>query len=485
MNMPATNGEDKAATAGMAKLIRGVGIAEFIFGFLCLAAAGILGPSVLKRCFPEGVPIWTSLASPMTLRYLGLLWTLLASVFVLFWHGGLCTRRARPLRPIGFSIGVLVALKFTSGLIALVAIRLAFDSVTVTVNGNTENLGNLVGIYADFLICAEAVLVLLAVSLTVFCGSKETKKALESLDQSRYQMDAIPLSVFIGIVLFIYLAYSSFASVISPTVPFAGFDFPPLLQRVMLLLLSGGFILTAVAFYRGRSWGWVAALLLGLAWTAIQFRPTVDASQLSGPEFDKIRDFVPLAELLMRRLVLLGYAFTVINLALLIGYLLYVRRHLTDKPYESTYLKSSKSDVSLYINRHSLERVGMSFVIMGALGGMQWSIHDYFSAILFFILAIMWVLLAGISFVVPRYTFRDAGLAIPGFSLLATPVIPYESFKSVRFITTRKAPKGIRSIEHGVLNLNVSMFDATRRVELENEFRKRGVEILPTLLQSP
>lgn len=486
MSTPATNSEGNAATEGMRKLIRGVGIAELILGFLCTVIAVFLGPGLLRRYFLADVPFWTALTSPRTLSTLGFLWTLLVSSFVLFWHAALCARCLRPLRPIGFAIGVLVALKFMAGVIAFVAMKLVFNSLTVTVNGNTANIGELIGVYVDFLMCAEAVILLLAVGLAVFCASKETKKALESLDQARYQIDEIPLSVFTGIVLFIYLAYSSLTAVIHPAMPFAGLDLSPLIQRMSLLLISAGFILTAVAFYRGRSWGWVLALLLGLAWTAVRFGPADnDLGQLSGPEFDKLRAYIPLAKLLMQRLGPLNDVFTSIGLVLFIGYLFYVRRHLTDKPYDGAYLKSSPSDVTFHIDWRSLGRLGRNFAFMAAFGIMQWAIDNHFSAILFFLLALMWIPFLGIAVVVPRYAFRSAGLAVPGFSLLATPVIPYESFKSVRFITTKKAPKGTRSIEDGVLNLNVSMFDEARRAELEKEFRKRNVDILPALVQTP
>ena len=486
MSTPATSREGTAATEGMRKLIRGVGIAELILGFLCMAIAVFLGPGLLRRYFPADAPFWTSLTSTRTLSTLGLIWSFFLAAFVMFFHGPLCLRMQRPLRPIGFAIGVLVALKFMAGLIVFVAMKLVFNSLTVMVNGNTANLGELIGVYVDFLMCAEAVILLLAVSLAAFCGSKETKKALESLDQARYQMDAIPLSVFTGIVLFIYLAYSSLTAIIHPAMPFAGLDLSPLLQRMIILPLSAGFILTAVAFYRGRSWGWMVALLLGLVWTAMQFGPSDnDLGQLSGPEFDNLRSYIPLAKLLMQRLGSLNDVFTSIGLVLFVSYLFYVRRHLTDKPYERSYLKSSQSDVSFRIDWHSLGTSGRNFIFMAALGGMQWSTQNYFLAIVFFLLALMWVLLAGIALVVPRYVFREAGLAIPGFSLLVTPVFPYESFKAVRFITTKKAPKGIRSIEDGVLNLNVSMFDDARRAELEKEFRKRNVGILPSLVQTP
>lgn len=485
MNMPATN-SGGSTTEGMAKLIRGVGIAEFVLGFLCMVFAGILGPSVLRRYFPPGASIWTSLASPMTLRSLGLLWTLLLWSFVLFWHGTLCIRRLRAFRPIGFAIGVLVALKCLAGLIVFVAMKLVFNSLTVTINGNAANLGELIGVYVDFLMCAEAVILLLAVSLAAFCASNETKKALESLDQARYQIDGIPLSVFTGIVLFIYLAYSSLTAVIHPAMPFAGLDLSPLIQRMILLLLSAGFIMTAVAFYRGRSWGWMLALLLGLAWTAMRFGPSEnDLGQLSVPEFDKLRAYIPLAKLLMQRLEFLSDVFTSISFVLFIGYLFYVRRSLTDKPYDGAYLKSSPSDVKFHVDWRRLGRLGRNFAFMAAFGVMQWAIDNHFSAILFFLLALMWIPILGTAIIVPRYAFRNAGLAVPGFSLLATPVIPYESFKSVRFITTKKAPKGTCSIESGVLNLNVSMFDDTRRAGLEEEFRKRGFEILPALVPTP
>jgi hypothetical protein len=470
MNTPVVTDADAAEIESRLKLIRGVGTTELVLGVLCAVAAAIYGVFAQKHAFPAGVPIWTSLTAPPALNMLHVVWTMYLMSFFLFWHGGLCRRLQRPLRPVGFAVGALLSFKLAYGAISLGFLRAVMDSINLTANGNAVNFGDRFGIYVDFAICGVAVLALLAACFVALCVSQSTKRALESSDQARYTLDSIPLSVFLGVVLFICLSYSYLADLVPPSPILADAHLSTLMQQAVSLALAAGSALVAWAFYTRRPWGWFAALLVGVAWAVCSYYPPDDVSRfLSAPEFDKYRDSVDQMIPAFQQYMLFDDILLFVALGVLIGYLIYVRRHLVDG-HRAPSPGLSGSGVSIYADWQRVVKVfGRFWLIFGVIAALQWFQGDYFIGVIFIGIAVLYIPIMAIGIFMPRYVFRDGGLALPGMSLLATPVFPYASFRSVQFITTPKPPRPMRSIEDGVLNLNVSVF--------EEEFRKRGITV--------
>ncbi|MHB8405977.1 MAG: hypothetical protein ACYDCJ_11195 [Gammaproteobacteria bacterium] len=441
-------------------------------------AGGIYGQFAQKHAFPVGVPFWTSLTAPTALKALHIVWTVYLASFFLFWHGILCRRLQRPLRPIGFAVGTLLSLKFTSIAISLGFMRSVMDSINVTVNDNPVNFGSRFGIYVDFIICVVAALALLAACFAAFCANQGTRRALETSDQARYTIDSIPLSVFLGVVLFICLSYSYLADVIHPSLILAGIHLSTLMQQATFLAFAAGCALVAWAFYTRRPWGWFAALLVGMAWAVSSYYPPGDMSVFLGSEFDKYRDFFAQITPAFQKFMLLDDILMFVGLIVFIGYLIYVRRHFVNGEHALRSPNPSRPGVPIYADwRRSLKMLSRFWLIFGALGVFQWLQHDYFIAVIFIVIMILCLPIILIGIFMPRCVFRDEGLALTGTGLLMTPVFPYASFKSVQFITTRKPPRPMRSIEDGMLNLNVSLFADDQRARLEEEFRKRDIGV--------
>lgn len=476
MNTPVVEGGDSAGTDDTAKFIRGLGVAELIFGLLFSVIALIYGEMMLKHFFPADESFWDGLTSPRVLSALHVAWLVYLSAFFLIWHGILCRRLSRPSRPIGFAIGTLFTLKCAVGAITLGFLKLEMDSTVLTVNGTTVNLGERFGLYVGFMVAAAIVLALLAACFALFFAGQASKKALESSDQARYALDSLPLPVFLGVVLFICLGYSYLTDLIRPNLVLAGAHIPTPIQQATLLLFAAGSLLTAWAFYVRRPWGWYAGWLMCAAWALSSYHLVGEVSAFSGPEFDRYRDLLVQLTPVMQRFVLFGDVMTGATLVLFVGYLVYVRRHFVDDQPGPHLLKPSRPEVPIYADWRRF-KIGRSALICGGLGALQWVQQEYFVAAILIGSGILTALLTLIGTFMPRCVFRDEGLALTGISLLATPVFPYTSFRSVQFITTSKPPRPMRSIEDGVLNLNVSLFADEQRAKLEEEFRKRGIAI--------
>jgi len=477
MNTPIVVDAGVTGIERSAKLIQAIGKAELILGFLCTAAATLYGQFALKHTSPADASFWASLSSPTTLRTLHIVWIVYLVSFFLYWHGFLCRRLQRPLRPIGFAVGILVTLKLAYNALSFGVVRLEMESLNFVANGNSVNLGNRFGIYADFIICIMAVLALLAACFAAFCASEKTNKALKSSDQALYTLDSIPLSVFLGFVLFICVGYGFLVDVIHPSPTLAGIRLPTLMYQALLLAFAVACALAAWAFYTRRPWGWFAGLLVGMAWALSSYYPPADISTFSGSEYDKYRDFLTQFTPAIQKYMRFEDIMIFMGLSLFVGYLVYVRRHLVDREPEHGSSKPPRPEVPIYTDWRRLKIHNKSWLIFGALGVIQWLRHDYFIAIVFIGITIMTVLIMLIGIFTPRYVFRKEGLALTGIGLLATPVFPYTSFKSVQLITTRKPPRPMRSIEDGVLNLNVSVFADDQRARLEEEFSKRGIVV--------
>ena len=471
-----------ARVEATAKFIRGFGLAELILGYLLAIAATIYGNSALKHFSPPDASFWTLLSSPKVLSALHLTWVAYLAAFFLIWHGILGRRLQRPLRPIGFAVGTLLSLKCVVTIALFGAVRVMIDSVNVTVNGSPVNLGAQFGIYLDLIIGGVMVLALLAVCFAWFCANQETRKALESLDQARYTLDSIPLSIFLGFVLFVCLGYGYLTDLIDPHLSLAGIHLSPMLQRVTLLAFATICLLAAWGFYTGRRWGWLAGAMVGIAWTVSGYYPPSDMSGFSGPGFDKYRDFIAQVGPTFHLYIVFDDVLIFAGLALFIGFLVYVRRYLEEEEPALRPSKPRRTEVPVYVDWSNFKTVNKSWLIFGILGLFQWVQHDYLLGMVFLATTILSVAGMLMGIFLPRCIFRDEGFALPGVSLLVTPTFPYTSFKSVQFITTRKPPKGMRSIEDGVLNLNVSMFSDDQRALLKKEFKKRDISV--TVLES-
>lgn len=468
---------DQSEVAGRAKVIRRVGLVELILGMLCMLAALLDGQITLHHAIPAGAPFWASLTSPAVLRSMHIVWDVYLMSLILFWHCFLCRRLQRPSRPIGFAIGTLVFLKFISAATSFVYMRLAMNSINVTYNGTVINLGSQFGIYIDLFIVADVTIAFLAGGFAAFWASQKTKKALENTDQARYTLDAIPLSVFLVVVLFIYLTYGYLTNIIHPSLTLAGIHPSTLIQEATLLTFAATCAFTAWALYTLRPWAWFMGLLAGMAWALSSYSSPADMSAFSGPKFERYKDLFVQITPAFQQYMQFNDILILIELIVFIVYLIYLRRYLVNGAPTFHSSKSSGSRVPIYANRQSLRPLSGSWLIFGGLGLMQWFQHDYFIALTFVFLTIIMIALILISTLTPRYVFREEGLAFTGFSLLFTPVFPYTSFNSVQLITTPKPPKRMRSIEDGVMNLNVSVLRDIQRAQLEEEFRKRNIEV--------
>lgn len=477
MNKPVVADAGGAGVEDTKKFIRGLGLAELILGYLLAIAATIYGNSALKHFSPPDAPFWTSLSSPKVLSALHLAWTAYLAAFFMIWHGILCRRQERPLRPIGFALGTLLSMKGAYAAISFGAVRVMIDSVEITVNGNVVNFGSRFGIYLDFLVGAAAVLALLATCFAWFCASRETKKALESSDQARYALDSIPLSVFLGAVLFICLGYGYLTDLVHPHLTLAGIHLSLTIQRVTLLAFAAVCILAAWVFYTRRPWGWSAGALVGMAWGLGSYHPPGDMSGFSGPEFDKYRDLLTQLGPEFQRYMVFNDILMSVGLALFIGYLVYVRRYLTEGEPALRPSKPPRPEVRVYADWLKFMTLNKALPFIGVLGIIQWVQHDYVLAMALLAGTILTMLGILMGTFLPRYVFRNEGLALTGHSLIATPVFPYKSFRSVQFITTRKPPRPMRSIEDGVLNLNVSLLSDDQRALVKKEFKKRGIGV--------
>ncbi len=473
-------GVEGAGVEDTKKFIRGLGLMELILGYLLAIVATIYGNSALKHFSPPDASFWTSFSSPKVLSALHLTWTAYLVAFFMTWHGILSRRLQRPLRPIGFAVGTLLTLKCAAIIALFGAVRVMIDSVNVPVNGNPVNLGDRFGTYVDFIICGVVVFALLAACFAGFCASQATQKALESSDQACYALDSIPLSVFLGFVLFVCLGYGYLTDFINPHLSLAGIHLSPMLQRVTLLAYAAACLLAAWGFYTRRPWGWLAGAVVGVAWAVGGYYRPDDTSGFSGPEFDKYRDFVAQVGPTFHLYIMFDDVLILIGLILVIGYLVYVRRYLAEGETALHPSKPRRAEVPVYADWSKLMTINKALPIIGVLGIIQWVQHDYVLAVVLLAGAILTMLGILMGAFLPRCVFRDEGFALPGVSLLVTPVFPYESFRGVQFITTPKPPKTsrpMRSIEDGVLNLNVSMCSDDQRALLKKEFKKRGISV--------
>jgi hypothetical protein len=476
MNAPGVM--DAAGMKDRVKTIRGLGLAELILGILCAVAAVIYGQVALKGVTSGDTLSWVSLGSPASLHAFHLVWTLLLVSFILSWHGILGRRLQRPLRPFGFAAGTLLSVQFTYLAIAFGFMRWEMDSINVTLNGSTVNFGSQFGAFVDVLICIVAVLAVLAACLAAFCFSQETQRALEASDQAQYTLDSIPISLFPGAVLLAYLSYSYLTDIIDPSLTLAGISLSPAMQQVTLVAFAAACAFAAWGFYSRRPWGWFAALVVGAVWTLSSYFPVSDVSTFfSNPAFDKYRALIGPLTPAFQMYIQMYDVFVFGGAILFVGYLVCVRRHFAQPGLAPRRERAPGRDVPIYADRQRLVMSNKTWLILGAISILNWLQQHYFSTLLFTALAALNAVIVLIAAFTPRCVFHEEGLALTGLSFIAVPVFPYASFKSVRLITTRKPPRPMRSIEDGVLNLNVSLFAEDQLARLEEEFKRRDIAV--------
>lgn len=473
MNTPVLGNVSDAGLEERAKLIKGIGWAGLILGLLGTIASLIYGRLAERYSFPANASFWQSLTSPPALKTLHIIWLLYLGSWLLIVHGIMCRRLERPVRPLGFAVGTLLSLKCAILVIYFCFIRSVTDSVNITVNGDTVNFGSRFGVFLDVIVGVAAILALLSAGYAAFFASQGTKRSLEASDPARYTLESIPLPIFLGVVLFVCLGYEYLAELLHPSLTLAGANISMPLQEVALLVFAAVCALAAWAFYTLRPWGWYVGLLVGVAWGLSSYYPPDNLSMLSRPEFDLYREFITQITPAFQKYIQFDDIFLAITLVAFIGYLIYVRRRLAEMKPAPRPSKPSASEVSIYSDRR-LSKFNRAWLAFGALGVMQWVQHDYLIGLIFVGLGVLIMVPALLSMAKPRCVFREDGLALTGTSLLMTAVFPYDSFNSVRLITTPKPPRVMHNIEDGVLNFNVSMLADDQRSRLEDEFRKRN-----------